>query len=557
MNNNQPGGAVKAASQKQVPRKGGHRSFNSAAKHQAQSPMTIPPHLQTDKSPVLLCVEGWETDSKIVLGGPDKTTNIVDELFYRWDTKEGYWQQLDDNAMEAEALSWFRLHLPKCYGAKMAAAAVSSARLEFRKNTAKHLPRAGQAAIVPVRKAYLIIQKTAEGGVEILAEAPDPRFGIRHSIRADFDWSLVDEDGHYTPAPLNPNSEFAKFLGKIMPDMAVRDRLQEALASSLLPMTFEKSIWLQGIGSNGKSTMISILTAFHRKTLAVDLETLDKDFSLEDLVGATLVTVGETPQKPINDSRLKSLVSRDLVSINRKNKPVLTIRPTATWLLAMNKTPPIRDHTHGFWRKIEGIPFSQTLPTEGSTQEWYRCITENPVEMAEVLNWLLVGAMRLVARGHFATDDPQAMKELRDQQMSDTNSAHAYIREFDLTVTDGVWTSKQAIYDHYREFCEDNGRSVQSAASFWVNVKENLRREGGRVIHEKKCRVTTPKGSQRVIVVMLEVEDVKSFERTLPPLTPSASVTPITAAKPASEATTPSSNAGDEAIEKLFEGLNF
>lgn len=402
----------------------------------------------------------------------------LDISLYQWDEVEGIWAMQATREVEAHALDWMRKHAPEDAKQSSAASCVRTAILEMIRLPGMKLPESRHRAIVPLKGGYLEILKDADKKAYIEYLPADPEHGITSVVPAKLNLDQV-ESGRYTPKPLDPRSRWAKYLDRFMPDMAVRGLLQEAMASSVMPMCLEKAFLLLGSGSNGKSTLLHVLRAIHPKNTAVRIDKLDGQFSVAPLTGKTLYLATETP-KVLSDAIqqvMKALISRDPMSAENKGKDAYTTVPRGTLFLALNAMFSVTSHEHGFWRKICMIPFNVRLAENDKDRDpdFHKKLTEDPTEMAVIIDWLLEGALRLIERGGLPEEMPEAVKALAEQTRQETDTTASYFAERMVIEEEGTWTDKNDIYDDYRNYVLDElGRKPVGAEELWKRVRERM-----------------------------------------------------------------------------------
>lgn len=402
----------------------------------------------------------------------------LDISLYQWDEVEGIWAMQATREVEAHALDWMRKNAPEDAKQSSAASCVRTAILEMIRLPSMKLPESQHRAIVPLKGGYLEILKDANKNAYIEYLPADPKHGITSLVPAKLNLGQVRE-GRYTPKPLEPTSRWAKYLDRFMPDLAVRGLLQEAMASSVMPMCLEKAFLLLGSGSNGKSTLLHVLRAIHPKNTAVRIDKLDGQFAVAPLTGKTLYLATETP-KVLSDAIqqvMKALISRDPMSAENKGKDAYTTVPRGTLFLALNAMFSVTSHEHGFWRKICMIPFNVRLAENDKDRDpdFHKKLTEDPAEMAVIIDWLLEGALRLIERGGLPEEMPDAVKALAEQTRQETDTSASYFAERMVIEEEGTWTDKNDVYDDYRNYVlNELGRKPVGAEEFWKRVRERM-----------------------------------------------------------------------------------
>ena len=391
-------------------------------------------------------------------------------LMYRWTGT--HWQLVDDEAAERDAYEWLVHHAPGHASAHNAKQAMRSAAL-FQ----PRLPEPTSQIVIPVRNGYVRLE-----GDSIELGAADRSLGIRHVLNCEF------ESGASAP-------KFTAFLARAIPDAAVRARVQEYIGYTFLAdARFQQAqLWL-GEGANGKGVLANIVQALHGNIAAVNLDALE-GFKLSVLVGANLIYADEVPRGRINEQLVKSLIAGERVQIDRKHRDPLSIHIRGKWIVCGNHLPAVSDHSTGFWRRWDIIPFGETVPARQRDPLLSSRIVAD--ELAGVLNWSLQGLLRLLARGGFDAELPEAMRCALQEAKADTNTVVAWWDDCDVRVNGTADVTKNLVFQHYRQWCGENGLHALGSVQFWKRVREAYRelKVGRRRIdgeQEHVCNVRLP-----------------------------------------------------------------
>jgi putative DNA primase/helicase len=398
------------------------------------------------------------------------------KLLLEW--KETHWSSVDDDDAEKEAFRWLADHFAYSAGKRNARAAVDALRL-----SAEPVPRVTADAVIPTLTGYVHVD---ERGALALRPA-DRALGLRHCLRCAYD-------------PTAEAPRFVKFLERVLPDGAVRRRVQEYVGYSLLgDARYQRAQMWIGTGANGKGVLANIVQALHGRVAAVALVQLD-GFMLSSLVDASLVYVDEIPRKHIDEQRLKSMIAGERVSINRKYRDPLSIHVQAKWLILGNQLPIITDHSVGFWRRWDVVPFGETIPEAERIPNLAQHITRD--ELSGVLNWALEGLTRVLHRGGFDQHLPDAMTRTRREAQVETNSVAAWADDLGVALQVPCDRAKSGVFESYRIWCGANAMREVSVVQFWKRVRElfpefeetRLRQSG---TPRRLCNVHVPCGEPR------------------------------------------------------------
>lgn len=401
----------------------------------------------------------------------------VSLALYKWNGS--HWKYIHPETARALALAWLEKHSPKDYTARQADACIATAATaQMQSATAVSTLEAqrGRRVIVPLQDKYL---ELIDGQWHVLD--PDPKLGMTYAVPAHVDPAKIT-DGIYTPSSaVPPASKFGGYLARLIPEQEDQDKLSEIAATSLIPGGMEKAFLLLGGGANGKSTILHVLEAFHPTTnTAIRIEHLDRPFGLGAIPGKSLAIAWEVP--PFIDAEanevLKSLVSRDSLQIEKKHRDAITITPRATIYMAANSPPRFADKTYGHERKIEAFAFNQCIAEQDRDPSFAKKITEDPRELATVLDWMLEGITRLVGRGGFA-EQTASQQALTETIKMEGDTVYAYLKNELLVLrTEGCphrcYSKKHDIYTAYHEAVLDSGQKPVAAPQFWRLLKSHV-----------------------------------------------------------------------------------
>ena len=376
---------------------------------------------------------------------------------HKW--TETHWTALDERDARIDAYRWLVKHAAGHASDANAAQSLRAAALFL-----APVPTLTGQTVIPVRNGYVHVDSA---GVNL--RAADRAFGLRHVLNCSYD-----------PTALAP--EFTKFVERALPDPAVRARVQEYIGYTFLAdARFQRAqLWL-GEGANGKGLLAAIVRSLHHRWVSVALDELN-GFERSVVMGASLIFADEVPRGRIHEQTIKKMVSRDPVSINRKFLSVVSVEVTAKWIACGNHLPAVTDHSTGFWRRWDIVPFGATVPEAERDPELGKRIITN--ELAGVLNWALTGLLRLLGRGRFEPVVPQAMHQAMLNAKVETNSVAAWAEDCDVHVGGACQSLKSEVFRSYREWCSANALQTLGSVQFWKRLREQY-----RGLHEERHRV--------------------------------------------------------------------
>lgn len=368
---------------------------------------------------------------------------------YEW--TGSYWKPILDE-LDAIAWDWLTKNMKNRASPRASASCAGAAVL-----AASRLPLRGAnnvEVLIPVHNGSLEISQHPTGEYSV---------ALRPSRREDGNtFCLACSFEHMANYP-----KFSKFYEEVLPDDALRSVVQEYLGYTLLGDTrFQTAQFWYGSGSNGKGVLAEICMALHENPVAMQIDRLD-GFKLAPMIGASLAYVDEIPPK-IDEQKIKQLISGNFVQIDRKYRDSVSIKPTAKWIICGNSMPLVTDHSLGFWRRFQIIPFT-TYITDDSIDPF---LAKNIIsdELSGVLNFAIDGLIRLLERGRFGPS-PGLMLEAIESAKSESNSVLAWWNSSDQNkIDDSAEISKDDVYAKYSSWAKRNGIHPLASPIFWKRL---------------------------------------------------------------------------------------
>jgi len=246
------------------------------------------------------------------------------------------------------------------------------------------------------------------------------------------------------------------------------EMLQEWFGYCLtIDTSFQRFLFLEGEGSNGKSVICAALTALlgQDNVSHVSLEMFAKDFVLTQTLGKLANIAAEVGEiDKMAEGYLKSFTAGDRMTFNRKNQSLIEAAPTARLVLSANNRPRFSDRSEGIWRRMLILPLTVTIqPHErvygmDKPEWWFR-----QGELPGMLNWALAGLYRLREQRSFTI--PAISSAALTDYKEEANPARRFLVEnYEEDPNGSVVT--QDIYRHYRGWCEDHGNKPLASNQF-------------------------------------------------------------------------------------------
>jgi len=198
----------------------------------------------------------------------------------------------------------------------------------------------------------------------------------------------------FDPKALAPR--FERFLSEVFDGASDKHErikaIQQGFGYTLLASCkFERFFILIGSGANGKSVLLSVLSALigRDQTTAVQPSQFDQKFQRAHLDGKLLNCITEIAQgAEIADAQLKSLTSGEMTTAEIKFKDPFDFRPIATHWFGTNHLPHTRDFSDALFRRAILVEFPRTF----SESERDVNLTKHLMnELSGILNFALDG----------------------------------------------------------------------------------------------------------------------------------------------------------------------
>lgn len=267
----------------------------------------------------------------------------------------------------------------------------------------------------------------------------------------------------YDPSETAPL--WQKVLERALPDPDVRDYVQMLAGYALTGSTREQriSIWW-GSGSNAKSTVINTILSLlgedygQEAAPSVFLERRSDGIpnDIARLRGARLVIAVETAQnRKLNEALVKAMTGGDRLVARFMRSEFFEFTPNFTPVLVTNHLPVVTDTTHALWRRVDIVPFTQTIADDERDLDLPEKLK---AEMPGILNWALAGCLAWQKHGLVR---PQAVTDATTGYRSDMDAVGRFIEEC-CSVAAAATVSSSELYARYEYWAQTNGEEKLS-----------------------------------------------------------------------------------------------
>ena len=289
---------------------------------------------------------------------------------------------------------------------------------------------------------------------------------------------LVSKKANVAYDPFADCPKFKTALKMWLPDPEMRAFVRRYFGLCLSGLITEQKLgFLYGLGANGKSVFIDIMTwLLGNYSLTIDSAMLmkqrfkDGQSPRPDIVALKGVrfAVGSelSDGQAFDEGELKRLTGGDeLTGRALYAKESITFTPTHKLCLVGNHKPVITDTTHSMWRRPMLVGFDHVIPQD---QQDKMLISKLRQEGSGILNWLLEGLRDYLRDG---LRIPKSVDDAVAQYRSDSDVLGIFLEDH-YTVDPEGKIEKALCYQQYREWTARNGHSALSSSALTRRLRE-------------------------------------------------------------------------------------
>lgn len=390
------------------------------------------------------------------------------------------------------------------------AAAAKSLVLELRAIAAEAFKNSGDDPTARRLMAH-VCRSQRVGGIKAMIEMAESEKGMTVSA-ADFDRNpmllgvqngvvdlstsellpctpdlLVSKKANIAYDPFADCPKFKTALKMWLPHPEMRAFVRRYFGLCLSGLITEQKLgFLYGLGANGKSVFIDMMTwLLGDYSLTIDSAMLmkqrfkDGQSPRPDIVALKGVrfAVGSelSDGQAFDEGELKKLTGGDeLTGRALYAKASITFTPTHKLCLVGNHKPVITDTTHSMWRRPMLIGFDHVIPED---QQDKMLTTKLRQEGSGILNWLLEGLRDYLRDG---LRIPKSVDDAVAQYRNDSDVLGIFLEEH-YTVDPEGKIEKVECYNKYTQWANRNGHAAMSSSTLTKRLAERgYMRDGSR-----------------------------------------------------------------------------
>jgi P4 family phage/plasmid primase-like protien len=282
-----------------------------------------------------------------------------------------------------------------------------------------------------------------------------------------------------TPVAYDPNADcprIKRFFAEVLElqDIPV---IHELFGYALIPdYSIQRAFLFIGDGSNGKSTLLSLLRTFLGKDncSSVPWHALEYSrFASSRLDGKLLNIYADLPSRSMDSTGVfKMLTGGDAISAEKKFKDGYSFVNFARLVFSANKPPRILDEdSYAFWRRWIIINFPNQFPeNDPKTDPEILSKLTTEAELSGLLNLALDGLQRVLSNAKFSYG--KTVDQTQSYYLRASDPVYAFVEDCCEIDSDTV-TSKDALFEAFKNYCKESKTPLINRDSFAKTLKNS------------------------------------------------------------------------------------
>lgn len=243
------------------------------------------------------------------------------------------------------------------------------------------------------------------------------------------------------------------WMADLSDDPEIVNVLWQIMGAIIRPnVSWDKSAWFYSeSGSNGKGSLCALYRAVcgNGTCVSIPLSDFSQDFKLEPLLHASAIIVDENDVGTYIDkaANLKSVVTHDVLSVNRKHQSVISVQFKGFMVQCLNSMPKVKDRSDSFYRRQLFVPFTKCF-----TGVERRYIKDDYIHRKDVLEYVLY---RVLNMNYYELDTPKACQDALNEYKEFNDPVRQFMSEIMHQL---VWdvVPFTFLYDLYRAWYVKN-----------------------------------------------------------------------------------------------------
>lgn len=264
----------------------------------------------------------------------------------------------------------------------------------------------------------------------------------------------------YNPNAINPvihnnddNTDWdvESWMQELSDDPEIVSLLWQVVGSVIRPhVEWNKAICLfDSKGNNGKGTLCQLMRNLcgEDNHVSLSFSDLTKEFMLEPLTSVSAIITDENSTREFvkEVSALKTIITGDILTINRKFKSPITIQFNGVIIQCLNDLPRFNDKSNSLYRRFIFIPFDKSFT--GIEKKY---IKTNYIKRKDVLEYVL---FKVLNSDYYDYSIPKACGKLLNEYKAFNDPVKEFLDEILDEIT-WDFIPKAFLYDLYKAWAE-------------------------------------------------------------------------------------------------------
>lgn len=270
---------------------------------------------------------------------------------------------------------------------------------------------------------------------------------------------------------------FKKFLEEVIvlpslePDYDTIDLVQQMFGYYLMDaLKPEVVFFLVGEGANGKSQLVKLLKEMigHDYSSSFSIQNLTTNrFSAVNLIGKKVNLCSEEESKHMKSDKFKAMVTHDMIECEKKyGAKMICFEPRTKFLFATNNMPGFDSIGVAIKRRVKIIKFFREIPEEAQDKSLFDKLLK---ELPGIIEWAIEGAKKLI-ENDYKFVETKNLQDAYSEFEEVVSSPVQFLRE-NYVESEGGFIPNDELYEHYRDWCINNGRNKKSSYNFAKDLK--------------------------------------------------------------------------------------
>lgn len=282
------------------------------------------------------------------------------------------------------------------------------------------------------------------------------------------------------------------WMAELTDDPEITQTLWEIIGATIRPNTrWNKSAMLYSkSGNNGKGTFCELMRQLcgEGNYASIPLSDFGKEFALEPLTRVSAIIVDENDVGTYIDKagNFKSIVTNDVISINRKYKDAVTCQFRGFMIQCLNEFPRFKDKTDSLYRRLLFIPMLKCFT--GCERKY---IKNDYLKDKDVLEYVLYKVLNM---NYYELSIPQASVDLLDEYKAVNDPLIEFWNEVreSLTIDKVPFGLLYALYVVWSEI-NNPGGTKKSNKPFTIDMKSIIEKDSIWELPESDCQFKVTK----------------------------------------------------------------